>query len=159
MVVRSSWRCRGAVISLLFTLVFLAALPLAQGGPSAKAATTWNVGMYGDDHTQDFKFDPAVINITVGDSVNWTSVIGTHTSTSNPNQAEWWDSGSVPPDKSFVRTFTVAGSYGFHCLIDPQMNGTVVVQQPIPEFPGFVSITAVAMAVLMGLIVERKLRD
>jgi hypothetical protein len=39
------------------------------------------------------------------------------------------------------------------------MYGTVVVQQPIPEFPGFIAISTVAMAVLLGLLIERKLRD
>ncbi len=144
---------------MLLSLVFLAAFPLALGMAPVKAATTWNVSMYGDSMSEDYEFIPAIMNISVGDSVNWTSAVGTHTTTSGPNQAEWWDSGAVTPGSSFVHTFTLAGTYSYSSLIDPQMYGTVVVQQPTPEFPGFVAISTVAMAVILGLLVERKLKE
>ena len=140
-------------------MILLAVLPLALGAASARAAKTWNVSMNGDDMSQEYEFIPATINTSVGDTVNWTSVEGTHTTTSLPNQTEWWDSGSVTPGNSFVHTFTISGTYNYTSLVDPQMYGTVVVQQPTPEFPGLFAISAVAIAALLGLLVERKLRD
>jgi plastocyanin len=36
-------------------------------------------------------------------------------------------SGTLPPGQSFEATFTVAGTYGYHCSIHPTMKGTVIV--------------------------------
>lgn len=144
---------------MVLSFVVLAAFPLALGMASARAAKTWSVSMYGDDMTLEYEFIPANLTINVGDTVNWTAAVGTHTTTSLPNQAEWWESGALTPGNSFAHTFTVAGTYNYTSLIDPQMYGTVVVQQPTPEFPGFIAISTVAMAMLLGLLVERKLKD
>jgi plastocyanin len=38
-------------------------------------------------------------------------------------------SGNLPPGNTFEHTFTVAGSYAYHCSIHPTMKGTVTVTQ------------------------------
>ncbi|HVP22457.1 MAG TPA: hypothetical protein VMS77_00940 [Conexivisphaerales archaeon] len=149
------------LVAVCIALVVMTALPVLGRGAPARASTTWDVSMYGDDMSGDYEFVPAAINITVGDTVNWTSVAGSHTSTSAPNQAEWWDSGVVARGDSFAHTFTVPGSYNYSSLIDPQMYGVVNVQSPTPtpEFPGFGLAIAVALAAFVGLLLERKLRS
>jgi plastocyanin len=144
---------------VLLSLVCLAALPLAFGVAPARAATTWNVSMYGEEMEQIYEFRPANLTINVGDTVNWTSTAMTHTTTADPGQAEWWDSGAVPVGQSYAHTFTIPGTYTYHSGVDPNMHGTIVVQQPTPEFPGFVALTTVALAVFLGLLLERKLRN
>jgi plastocyanin len=39
-----------------------------------------------------------------------------------------WNSGSIAPGGKFSMTFTVAGSFPYHCSIHPGMVGTVTVQ-------------------------------
>lgn len=144
---------------LVLSFAVLAAPPLALGVAPARAAKTWGVSMWGDDMSQDYEFTPATLTISVGDTVNWTSMEGTHTTTSLPNQAEWWDSGPITLGKWYTFTFTIAGTYNYTSLIDPQMYGTIIVQQPAPEFPGSMVVSAMAIAGLLGLLIERKLRD
>jgi plastocyanin len=151
-------KTRIVLASIILSLSFIALLPLASGMVPARASKTWNVSMYGDDMTLEYVFIPANLTISVGDSVNWTSAIGTHTTTSLPNQGEWWDSGSLTPGESFAHTFNAAGTYNYTSLIDPEMYGTIVVQQPAAEFPGSILISALAIAVTMALLLERKLR-
>jgi plastocyanin len=38
-------------------------------------------------------------------------------------------SGNLAPGATFGETFTVAGSYAYHCSIHPTMKGTVIVTQ------------------------------
>jgi plastocyanin len=150
---------RLVMVAVCVSLLALTISPLATQKVPARASRTWNVSMYGDDMTLEYEFIPATLTIDVGDSVNWTCAVGTHTATSLPNQAESWDSGPLTPDQSFVFTFTSSGTYTYTSLLDPEMNGTIVVQQPSPEFPGYAVAAAVGLAVLLGLLVERKLRE
>jgi len=114
--------------------------------------------MYGDDMTLEYEFIPANLTINVGDTVTWIDEAGTHTATSLPNQAEWWDSGPLTLDQTFSHTFTHPGTYNYTSLIDPDMYGTIVVQQPAPEFPGSAAAVVVALAALFALFIERRLR-
>jgi plastocyanin len=155
----SHWDLRRLVMAAVcVSLLVLAVSPLATKKGPARASKTWNVSMYGDDMTLEYEFVPATLTINVGDGVNWTCAVGTHTATSLPNQAEFWDSGPLTPDQSFVFTFTVPGTYNYTSLLDTDMNGTIVVQQPTPEFPGYAIAAAVGLSALLGLLVERKLK-
>jgi len=80
----------------------------------------------------DFMFAPSTINITVGDTVRWTNMSGTHnidgsaaTYPSNPMAF------SNPADGSsswvFDVKFTIAGNYTYECGFHPSMIGTIVV--------------------------------
>ncbi len=155
----STFAPRLAFAALLVSLFAVAAFSVLSYGAPAHASQTWNVSMYGDDMSQDYEFIPAVVNISVGDSVNWTSAAGSHTSTAAPNQAEYWDSGVLTPGQSFAHTFTIPGTYNYSSLIDPEMYGTVNVSQPAPEFPGFTVAVAVGLAAFFGLLLERKFRE
>jgi plastocyanin len=138
---------------LVYPLVTMLALAYLPVGP-VRAATTWDVSISG------FSFSPDPLVISAGDTVNWTNFDGvSHTSTSDPGQTVSWDSGTLSQGKSFAFTFITPGSYTYHCNVHPTtMKGTIVVQQPIPEFPGFLALATVGLAVALGLAAERRLR-
>jgi plastocyanin len=119
----------------------------------ASAAQSVNVTM------SDTSYLPQVITINVGDTVVWNNT-GTvvHTATANGGQAQSWDSGDLNPHQTYAHTFTVAGNFSYYCIYHPDMVGTVVVQTPVPEFPGMIAIATVGLAVLLGLAAERSLR-
>jgi plastocyanin len=74
---------------------------------------------------QNFAFNPASVTVAAGGTVTWTNNDSTaHTVTfdSGPNCQQL--SGS----ETKTATFSVAGSYPYHCSIHPTMKGTVVVQ-------------------------------
>jgi hypothetical protein len=58
----------------------------------------------------------------------------------------------------FNFTFTVAGNFSYYCQPHPDMTGSVVVQAPVPEFPGLLALATVGAAVFLGLALERALR-
>jgi len=73
----------------------------------------------------DFQFQPATMNVNVGDTVMWTNNGRTaHTSTSD---SQMWDSRPINPNGTFSFTFTTTGTFSYHCAIHPNMRGTVVV--------------------------------
>jgi plastocyanin len=49
----------------------------------------------------------------------------THTSTSNGGV---WNSGNIAPGGSFKVSFQSTGTFPYHCMIHPNMVGTVTVQ-------------------------------
>jgi plastocyanin len=79
----------------------------------------------------DFEFQPRALRIEPGDSVTWTFVTGGHTTTSNPRQAESWDSQAQSAGASFEHTFDTPGRYQYVCIphqgFDPPMAGVVQV--------------------------------
>ncbi len=109
----------------------LAAMFYALGGflagfPVSGLGVTTNVDVI------NFAFSPPAITINVNDQVLWiwTNNAGVpHTSTSDTNGL--WDSGSLTSPASFAHTFTVAGSYPYHCtfhVVTFNMKGTITVQ-------------------------------
>ncbi len=70
-------------------------------------------------------FSPSSVTISVGGHVTWRNDDSRdHTATST---GSLFDSGLMAPGASFVKTFTAAGTFGFVCLIHPDMTGTVTV--------------------------------
>ena len=74
---------------------------------------------------QGSAFNPPTTTVNVGDTVTWTNrdAIG-HTSTSDTAK---WDSPVLPNGGSFSFTFTVAGTFTYHCSIHTFMKGSIVV--------------------------------
>ena len=87
-------------------------------------------------------FEPTVIKIKVGDSVEWKNAGNeVHHATSdpalaikpaevtNPPGAEPFDSGFLRPGETFSHIFTVPGEYKYTCVVHEAkgMIGTVVV--------------------------------
>lgn len=73
-------------------------------------------------------FSPKNITIDVGDTVVWDNEDNEpHTATAD-NGA--FDSGTMQPGSSYARTFTVPGTYSYHCAFHPGMVGTITVVGP-----------------------------
>jgi plastocyanin len=64
----------------------------------------------------NYVFTPADINITVGDTVEWQWVEGSHTTTSDDiTGADVWDSPISSTVPVFSVVITTAGVHGYHC--------------------------------------------
>ena len=118
---------RRAVVGWAAALVVsggLLALPLV-----ALAATS-------SVNIQNSAFAPATTTVRVGDVVTWTNRDAfSHTSTSDTGT---WDTGVIRAGAASSFTFTVAGTFAYHCAIHAFMHGTIVVQAvttPQPTAP------------------------
>ncbi len=110
------------IISLLLTaaamLLALSAGLAANATPAAIRTTNGDVAIF------NFGFNPPIVTITVGSSVQWTNTADiTHTTTSNTGV---WDH-TLGPGDVFSTTFAAPGVYDYHCAIHPSMQGQVVV--------------------------------
>lgn len=83
-------------------------------------------------YAENFRFRPASVTITAGQSLAWTNrSSAVHNVTADDGS---FASGAIAAANgdvaggSFVRAFTSAGTFSYHCTIHPQMTGTVVVQ-------------------------------
>src|SRR3954463_1924055 len=93
-----------------------------------------------DVKIQNFAFSPKSITIGQGDSVTWTwaGPDTNHSVTSNPNQADSWDSdpghtptaADHPPTDTFSHTFNTPGTFPYFCKVHSFMTGKVVVNGP-----------------------------
>ena len=74
-------------------------------------------------------FDPASLNISTGDSVRWRAVeyrSGVpHDVTSN--DSTWGSNGDMNLGSTYVKTFSEAGTYEYHCSVHPDMTGVITV--------------------------------
>ncbi len=123
------------------SLAFLALLTLAAascGGKSSPTeptmgsppgtAHTVNVGGSSNIFS-DSQSGSSTTTISVGQTVQWMWVGGTHSTTSGNccTANGLWDSG-VQSSGMFSRTFTTAGSFPYYCSVHgAMMTGTVVV--------------------------------
>ena len=76
-------------------------------------------------------FDPGTATIAQGTTVRWNALDGVHTVTpDNPGQPGAWTSTGLSAGESFEHTFTVAGTYDYHCQPHQSlgMTGRIVVQ-------------------------------
>lgn len=104
--------------------------------PTGKLTTTKNplekVLIRDEESTEPF--NPAQINITVGNTIVWiNSDIETHTVTSgSPDNkityAKVFDSGNLNPKQTFEHTFDKFGIYKYFCKLHPSMMGLVNVK-------------------------------
>jgi plastocyanin len=75
----------------------------------------------------DFTFDPANLEVAVGDTVTWTNADPTaHTATADDGS---FDSGNIDTDGTFEFTFEEAGEFTYICEIHTQMTGTITVSE------------------------------
>src|SRR5215471_13182038 len=71
-------------------------------------------------------FSPGTITVSAGTTITWKNTDNmAHTVTADDNS---FDSGNIAAGSNYSRTFTVAGTYNYHCTIHAGMNGKVIVQ-------------------------------
>lgn len=105
-------------LTALFTLAF--ALLAAFGSATPAAAADAAVAI------DDFTFTPLALTIPVGTRVVWTNQQPgvAHTITSDTGV---WDSGTLQTGATFAFTFTQVGTFAYHCVTHPTMQGSVTV--------------------------------
>ena len=112
------------------TLLFAAAVVLVTGERAAVAATS-------NAQVQDFSFSPATINISAGDSVEWTFAGAFD---HNVTAVDGSFASATMTSGSFQHTFSQAGTVAYYCTIhgDAQGNGmagTIVVASAATNTP------------------------
>jgi len=94
-------------------------------------------------------YDPPVIAITVGDSITWTNDDREgHTVTSGEGSGRFgwmsnnfgtpdggFDSDRFNPGESWNHKFENSGTFPYFCIIHPWMEGVVIVEREIPDYP------------------------
>lgn len=120
------------ILPFLLALVSLAMPLLAGSALAAPAAAEIAVD------AADFKFEPKVVTVNVGDTVVWTNTGKVpHTVTASDGS---WDSGRLEPGKSFSHTFDSPGTVAYYCKPHGSpdgngMAGTVQVMATGSEAP------------------------
>lgn len=77
---------------------------------------------------QDMAFNPATITVTANTTIKWTNKdMLAHTVTSDPDQSEQFESGSMSNGATFSHMFNTPGTYTYHCTPHPSMTATVKV--------------------------------
>jgi plastocyanin len=94
--------------------------------------------------------DPSQIFVTVGDTITWyNDDRESHTVTSgdSPGRFGWmdnkdfgkpdgiFDSGRFLPGESWSYEFKESGAFSYFCIIHPWMEGIVIVEKEIPDYP------------------------
>ena len=73
----------------------------------------------------DFSFQPSTVTVPVGTTVSWVNHGSVeHTVTSSDGT---FGSGNIAGGSEFIHTFSMPGTYSYHCSIHPTMIGEVVV--------------------------------
>lgn len=75
-------------------------------------------------------FNPSSVSVTVGDTILWQWVVGTHTTTSTvvPAGATTWNAPIDAGNQTFRYRVGVAGNYSYHCIPHSGfgMTGTIL---------------------------------
>jgi plastocyanin len=69
------------------------------------------------------------LTVKTGTVVTWVNQDGvSHTITSDTGSPVAFSSDSLSNGASYTFTFTLPGTYTYHCSIHPSMKGTIIVQ-------------------------------
>lgn len=99
-------------------------LVLVLAGPAAGALAA-DGELVANVMTRRFIFEPALVTIRAGDSVEWINAdFAPHTAT---GLADDWDTGSMARNASSRIRFDVEGRYSYRCVFHPHMTGEVLV--------------------------------
>jgi len=116
-----------AKLAILLLASLALAGTIAALEPAALAQNAVNIEI------QNYAFNPGTITVVIGvnNTVTWTnqqSGIPYHTVTPYPGDpVVSWGSGQLTTGESYTFTFTVPGTYTYHCSLHTFMKGTVIV--------------------------------
>jgi plastocyanin len=95
-------------------------------------------------------YSPPQISVIVGDKITWYNddrEYHTVTSGDSPGRFGWmdnkefgkpdgiFDSGNFSPGESWTYEFKESGIFSYFCIIHPWMEGVVIVENEIPDYP------------------------
>jgi plastocyanin len=145
---------------LLFSLGMTLALPVANAQSTVVVKIPVGSGA-GPSAAPGYTPENVTVVIGVNNTVEWTNndtanggTDHTVTSLSVPSGATPFDSGIMAAGATFSQTFTVPGTYDYHCTLHAWMAGSVVVlasTKPVPEFPSS-ALALTLFAVIAGVV-------
>ena len=100
--------------------------PAAAAPAPALAASDVKIVEPAFQPPQAWTYDPAQLNVKVGQSVTWTNT-GAVAHTVTADDGTSFDSGSVEPGGTFKLSPSSAGTFAYHCTFHPWMKGTLSV--------------------------------
>jgi plastocyanin len=109
------------------TLVLLAALmPLTSCERTRQSAPAKMVTVA----IRDFKYDPEIVTVHEGDTVEWKNADNVpHTATAaGQAQKPAFDSGSISTGAAWHYVAGTKGTYNYTCTFHPNMKGELIVQ-------------------------------
>lgn len=99
-------------------------IPDSNANSNSSANTNANTSLSKSVSIANMSFQPATLPVALNTTVTWTNNDSvTHTVTGTD-----FDSGNIAPGSSYSHTFTIVGTYNYHCAIHPSMAGSVTVQ-------------------------------
>lgn len=105
-----------------------------QTTPSTHPTTAPTTGLptRGAVTIRDFTFEPAYVQIAVGQTITWTDQQPgiLHTVTSDDGS---FNSKDMASGSTFSLTFPGNGTFSYHCTIHPRMHGVIVVGSGVPK--------------------------
>lgn len=72
----------------------------------------------------DSSFSPSTVTVAVGSTVTWTN----NDTMAHSVVVDGVVSPTLQTGQTFTHTFSVSGSFDYHCGIHPSMTGSVIVQ-------------------------------
>ncbi len=118
-------------------LSLAAACLLALAAPAVALPATVNV--------LDNDYGPRDVRVVPGETVTWnfTTAFQDHTVTSDPGQAESFNSGQPQTGGSpYSHTFNALGRFVYRCTVHPDMAGAVTVAPPDTTAPALTRLRA-----------------
>ncbi len=121
-------KTRSILLSLMCTLLlFLVFNGCSKSNDNGYGNNNNNNGGSGNAVSiKGFAFSVSTLNVAEGTKVTWTNNDATtHTVTADDDS---FNSGDIAAGQTYSRTFSVAGTYNYHCVYHSMMKGSVVVK-------------------------------
>ncbi|NNM03307.1 MAG: hypothetical protein HKP26_07105 [Nitrosopumilus sp.] len=140
----------------IFLILSISIISILIGNVSNSYAEEYNVSIpFGAFNPElntpaEVWYDPPVLSIEVGDTITWINDDReghTVTSGEGAGRFDWmntknlgsptglFDSLRFLPGESWSYEFKEEGEFNYFCVIHPWMEGIIIVQQKIPDFP------------------------
>lgn len=151
-----------SILVLLFVSGLTMALPLANAQSTVVVSIPSGTGA-GASAAPGYSPDTITVVIGVNNTVVWTNNDTTGAGTSHTvvpttqpagGSMPSTGSGNISPGAAYSLTFTVPGTYDYHCSYHSWMSGVVIVKaaSTVPEFPA-AYLAVILFAVIAAVIV------
>ncbi len=121
----------GPVVVMTGVLIIMAALILVAGCTNATPSTPPPTPVYTPQTTiliGSAGVNPQILVVDRGVTVTFLNLdMGLHIVTSDPGDPDAFTSPILQNNYRYHFTFTVPGTYGYHCTDNPEIKGTIIV--------------------------------
>ena len=117
------------LVSIVFALAIILFFTLPVDAFAVDVPINIPAGTPANPCLPDLCFNPDYVKVNQFDTVTWTNLGGTHTSTSGtPGNADGtWHSGIIPNGMTFTHNMDTPGIFPYYCQIHPWQTATVEV--------------------------------